>query len=385
MHADSRGRVTSSFARESLAGTIPVVTVNRMTTWSSPTESVAQPPEEGRSRWVMPDLVILDEVLGRAALQQFGKRFGPDAVVAKPERIVVEARPDSRLAAQAAALGLRRIDPGGARLLVHGDTSLEIVAGTDKHFDLLGAAGCLAQRLDPLEAAAALFAGQIWLLDPTLIDVRVIGAPRGVTDHDAALALLRAIGEPPPDALVRVHGGSVRLAEVLLDAGVPAVRRLPGTAPTDFDPVCIVDLAAVEPLVADPEAGIVPVRQIVGRPVHRAFIGSCAGVVEDLRHAAELLRGREVVVPTTITTGTTHAIAAIEGDVAEALTAARCQIGRAGCAACVNGLIDAFGEDTVIATAHPEDDQPGCFLTASIPTVVESAVAGEIRMPADHC
>ena len=55
------------------------------------------------------------------------------------------------------------------------------------------------------------------------------------------------------------------------------------------------DLSGIEPMIGLPDSLIrnaVPVSDVTGVPVNRAFIGSCAnGTLDDLRDAARVLRG----------------------------------------------------------------------------------------------
>ena len=58
-----------------------------------------------------------------------------------------------------------------------------------------------------------------------------------------------------------------------------------------------IDVANMKPLVACPHSmdNVKEVDEVVGTPIHQAFLGSCTnGRIEDLMQAAEILRGRKV-------------------------------------------------------------------------------------------
>jgi 3-isopropylmalate/(R)-2-methylmalate dehydratase large subunit len=88
------------------------------------------------------------------------------------------------------------------------------------------------------------------------------------------------------------------LTSYLDDRGVHGYR----SATADFDATYVdvrrIDLAALEPCVARPgtvSRNGVPVSRLGPQKIHQAFIGSCAnGQLEDLKIAADVLRGRAV-------------------------------------------------------------------------------------------
>ena len=60
-----------------------------------------------------------------------------------------------------------------------------------------------------------------------------------------------------------------------------------------------IDIAGIEPVVALPHLpeNVIPVREVASTPIDQAVIGSCTnGRIEDLRIAADILRGRKVLM-----------------------------------------------------------------------------------------
>jgi len=68
-----------------------------------------------------------------------------------------------------------------------------------------------------------------------------------------------------------------------------------------YERIIVMDVAKLEPQVAAPHspANARPVGEVAGVPIDQVFLGSCAGgMIEDLRRAADLLRGRRIAPAT---------------------------------------------------------------------------------------
>jgi 3-isopropylmalate/(R)-2-methylmalate dehydratase large subunit len=124
-------------------------------------------------------------------------------------------------------------------------------------------------------------------------------------------------------------------------------------------------------------------------PIDRAWIGSCVGGRHaDLRHAAELLRGRRVRVPLAVTPATRAIYEACLADGTLAtLVAAGATVLPPGCGACagVHGGVLAAGE-RMVATATRNfrgrmGSPEGEIYLGSAFTVAAAAVAGRIIDP----
>ena len=202
------------------------------------------------------------------------------------------------------------------------------VVGTDSHTCTYGAIGAYAYGVGATEMAAVWASGELWLRVPGTLRVEVRGrlAP-GVFAKDAAL---RLVGDVKADGAaglcVEYAGAAVEAMSVsermtLCNLGVEmdadaamvptdatttaylAGRGLPDAPSLRPDPGArverevIVDLDRLEPQVACPHRvdNVKPVGDVVGTPVHQAFLGSCVnGRLDDLREAARVLRGRKV-------------------------------------------------------------------------------------------
>jgi 3-isopropylmalate/(R)-2-methylmalate dehydratase large subunit len=121
------------------------------------------------------------------------------------------------------------------------------------------------------------------------------------------------------------------------DSSRPAVPD----ADAVYERIIVMDVAKLEPQVATPHspANARPVGEVAGVPIDQVFLGSCAGgMIEDLRRAADLLRGRRIapttrmiVVPASMET---WRLALKEGILAT-LADAGAVIGNPGCGPCL--------------------------------------------------
>lgn len=204
-----------------------------------------------------------------------------------------------------------------------------LVVGSDSHTCMYGALGAFATGVDRTEAASLVLTGETWLRVPESIKVTLRGrlAPR-VGAKDLVLHLIGRIGaDGATYAAVEFHGdvGTLTIDErltianmgiemgakvavfpfdgatlrYLAEAGVARSAYEPAWADPDarYARTLELDLGALEPVVAKPHAvdNVVPVREVVGTPVHQVLIGTCTnGRDSDLEIAAAIVRGKHV-------------------------------------------------------------------------------------------
>jgi 3-isopropylmalate/(R)-2-methylmalate dehydratase large subunit len=151
------------------------------------------------------------------------------------------------------------------------------------------------------------------------------------------------------------------------------------------------DCSAIEPMVALPHlpSGGVPVGECASKEMDQAYIGSCTnGRIEDLRIAAQIIKGRQVAIRTIIVpaTPTIWKQAKDEG-LFDVFYDAGCVISAPTCGACLGGFMGilAAGEKCISTTnrnfvgrmGHPESE----VYLASPGTVAASAVEGKLTDP----
>ncbi len=291
------------------------------------------------------------------------------------------------------------------------------LVSTDSHANILGAIGAFGQGMGDQDIAAAWAKGRVWFKVPPTVKVELTGTPpAGTTAKDVALQLLRTFGAdgllgraaeiygPAADAMglaarITVSSMATEMGAIIAlfppSAAVLAeCRALSGLASkpvyADADAVyektVTVDLSALEPLAARPghPEDAVPVREVAGRKIDSAFIGSCTnGRYEDLAAAAAVLKGRRVapgvvlkVVPAT------RAVweRCLADGLIDVFMKAGALVGNSGCAGCAAGQIgmNGPGEVTVSTGNRNFSGKQGAgevFLT-SPETVAASAVSG---------
>jgi 3-isopropylmalate/(R)-2-methylmalate dehydratase large subunit len=203
----------------------------------------------------------------------------------------------------------------------------EILACTDSHTCAGGAFNTAARGLGPAEVYSILCTGQTWFQVSPTIRYELTGAlPAGVSGKDLFLHIANEYGDAnnanleyggPGLASIPLHDRrtiATQGAEVSADFSIFAfddvlAEHFDALGVTDLAPVSAdpnatyaavrdIDLSALVPFVARPgtvSRNGIPVSDVEPRRIDQAFIGSCAnGQLDDLRIAAEVLRGRQV-------------------------------------------------------------------------------------------
>ncbi|SAI19799.1 3-isopropylmalate dehydratase large subunit [Bordetella ansorpii] len=307
----------------------------------------------------------------------------------------------------------------------------QVVAGTDSHTPHSGALGCVAFGVGTTDMANAFVTGAVRLTMPASLRVELEGAlPAGITAKDVVLHLLAlpeiragaGVGKVfeftgPAVAAMSIDeratltnmtaelGGltgivapDAETARFLRERrGVDAViepwmRSDPGAV---YALELRVDCAALEPLVAapgDPGNGMALSSLAVRPKVDIAYGGSCtAGKREDFDHYHEVLAwavGRGLRIPEGVTLflqyGTTavrdYCVSRGYDRIFDAMGARILQPSCGACANCGPGASTEPSQVTVSAINRnfPGRSGPGSVWLASPPTVVASALAGEL-------
>lgn len=201
-----------------------------------------------------------------------------------------------------------------------------LVVGADSHTVMAGALGCFATGMGSTDMLRILIEGSTWFRVPQSIRVKLVGQLKsGVSGKDIALKLLSSIGEGGAvyhsiefyDYASLSMDDRCTLCNAVVEAGakngviVPdeiTYEYLKLKGAKNFETVLAdnkakyvktlkLELNELVPQVAMPESpcNVVPVNDVKGIPINRAFIGSCAsGRLSDLRVAAEVLAEKPV-------------------------------------------------------------------------------------------
>ncbi len=209
-------------------------------------------------------------------------------------------------------------------LVVPGD----VVIGADSHTCTYGALGAFATGVGSTDLAAGMATGEMWLRVPETIRFNLEGTPgRYVSGKDYILYIIGMIGvdgalyaamEFAGAAVAKLSmDGRFTMCNMAIEAGAKSgivapdavteeycrgrARRKPeilaGDADAVYARVIEIDVAAIEPQVARPHlpSNAAPASTLAGVSIDQVVIGSCTnGRIEDLRMAAEVMKGRRV-------------------------------------------------------------------------------------------
>jgi 3-isopropylmalate/(R)-2-methylmalate dehydratase large subunit len=289
--------------------------------------------------------------------------------------------------------------------------------GADSHTPTYGALNALAMGVGSTDLAATILTGKTWLKVPQTLKIILNGQlNRGVSAKDLILALCGLVGSDGARYMsVEFTGEAVAgmtlasrmvLANMVAEMGGkcasvdPTGLSLPyDWTPTLPDPnaeyvrVLEFDCNMLEPMVAIPHAPdmVKPLREVIGTPVHQAFIGSCTNArLEDLQAAADVLRGRKVATGVRLLIApASNAVfkAALRDGTLETLTDAGAIFMTSGCGPCVGTHLGVPGDgETVISSTNRNFrgrmGNPNADVYLSSPAVVAaSAVMGCIADP----
>jgi 3-isopropylmalate/(R)-2-methylmalate dehydratase large subunit len=305
-------------------------------------------------------------------------------------------------------------------LVVPGD----VVVGADSHTCTYGALGAFATGMGSTDIAVAMATGQTWMRVPQTIRLVYGGQLQPwVGGKDLILhaigqigvsgALYQAIEFAGSAVEALSMDGRFTMANMAIEAGAKAglfavdevaLDYLDGRARRPFQPyapdpdasyarVIEVDAGRLEPQVAFPHLpeNVRPVSQAGEVRIDQAVIGSCTnGRLEDLRVAAEVLRGRQVHpdVRCIVIPGSQQVyLDALREGLVETFVEAGAAVSTPTCGPCLGGHtgVLAAGERAVSTTnrnfrgrmGHPDSE----VYLAGPAVAAASAVAGRIVHP----
>ena len=307
-------------------------------------------------------------------------------------------------------------------LVVPGD----VVIGADSHSCTYGGLGLFSTGVGSTDLAAVMATGEIWLKVPETMRFNYRGKPGPwATGKDL---ILHTIGQITFDGALYKNmefgGDAVRalsmearltMTNMVIEAGgksgfieADAVTEsyLKGRAKRPYtiyksDPdaeYCANydwDVSGMEPQIAQPNLPdkVTEVRKVQGAKVNSAFLGSCTnGRIEDLRIAAQLLKGRKVakgirfmVIPAT---QNIYRQALKEGLI-DIFMEAEAIVSAATCGPCLGGHMGVLGPGEVCISSSNRNfpgrmgHRDSQVYLANPAVVTASAITGEITHPAD--
>ncbi len=389
------------------------------------------------------DLVLANDITAPIAIQEFRKLgaarvFDPEKIAlvcdhSTPNKDIKSAEQTKLVRDFAREQNITHYyeaDGGGIEHIILPDKGIvipgDVVIGADSHTCTYGALGAFSTGIGSTDAAAAMALGECWFRVPDTIRVNISGKlQKWVSGKDLILHLIGLIGVdgaryqsleftgPVVDAMGMA--GRFTMCNMAIEAGGKSGVIAPdattttwGEGRSDRDAVLLasdddaqyvrtVDIYCdnLEPQVAFPHLpentrGISEVGEVT---VDQAVIGACTnGRLEDLREAADILRGRHVAkgMRCIILPGSheIHLQATREGLV-ETFLEAGCLFSTSTCGPCLGGHMGilASGERAIATTnrnfvgrmGHPESE----VYLASPAVTAASAIAGKICSPED--
>ncbi len=305
-------------------------------------------------------------------------------------------------------------------LVVPGD----LIAGADSHTCTYGFMGAFGTGIGSTDAAAAMALGEMWLKVPESIKLVYHGKPpKWVGGKDLILYTIKQIGvdgaryqamEFTGEALDYLDmADRFSMANMAIEAGaktgliaadektrqyVSQRSNRPGEywqsdPDAEYEAVYEFDVSEFEPFVAVPflPENVKPVSELSEIKIDQVAIGMCTnGNLEDLRAAAEVLRGRQIHpnVRAVIIPGSQKVyLDALKEGLIEIFLEANCSISTPTCGPCLGGHMGvlAAGERCVSTSnrnfrgrmGHPESE----VYLANPYVAAASAITGYITSP----
>ncbi|MCK4368462.1 MAG: 3-isopropylmalate dehydratase large subunit [Dehalococcoidales bacterium] len=290
------------------------------------------------------DLVMANDITAPIAIREFrrigvNKVFDPQKVVMVPDHFVPNkdiasaeqaklmrefAREQGVIYFEVGQMGIEHVLLPEQGLVLPGDVAI----GADSHTCTYGALGAFATGMGSTDIAAAMATGDIWMKVPPTIKLIYHGSlGKWVSGKDLILYTIGDIGvdgalysamEFAGEAIDALSiDGRFTMANMAIEAGAKAgifgvdnktqlyvksrAQRpylvYEPDSDAEYSQVIKYDVSDIEPQVALPHspANTKPVGQVKNIEINQAVIGSCTnGRLEDLRIAAQILKGRKV-------------------------------------------------------------------------------------------
>ncbi|MFO8051173.1 MAG: 3-isopropylmalate dehydratase large subunit [Thermoplasmatota archaeon] len=300
----------------------------------------------------------------------------------------------------------------------------QVVVGSDSHTCSYGAVGAFSTGIDRTEAAALLLRGEMWLKVPHSVKMTLKGKlEKGVFAKDLILHIIGDVSASGASyKCVEFHGdtGDLTIAErfTISNMGVEMdskgaifpvdeiTRRylLEAGVTEEFEPVWADEDASYHSEHEYPLKDVVPgiaaphkvdnyrtVEEVKGLHINQFFLGTCTnGRHEDLRLAAEILKGERIKVGTRLVVApasNSELCKALDDGTIRTLAEAGAMILPPGCGPCLGAHqgVMAPGERTLSTANRNFKGRMGCkeaeIYLASPATVAASALYGEITDP----
>lgn len=300
----------------------------------------------------------------------------------------------------------------------------QLIFGADSHTCSYGALGAFGTGVGCTDFLYAMVTGKSWVMVPETLRFNLKGKLReGVYPRDLILTIIGDIGANGANYKVMefagegAHNLSVNDRFVLCNLAVEAGaktgivepdekveefikehgRRVDNMYVSDEDAkflkVYEYDLDKIEPVVARPDFvdDVIPLSQVGDVKIDEAFLGSCNnGRIDDLRVAAEILKGRKVNpdVRFLIAPASNNVyIQALDEGLIDIFMESGAMVMNANCSVCWGSCQGVIGENEVLISTGTRNfkgragHKTSKVYLGSAATVTASAIAGKICGP----
>ena len=300
----------------------------------------------------------------------------------------------------------------------------QLIFGADSHTCSYGALGAFGTGVGCTDFLYAMVTGKSWVMVPETLRFNLKGKLReGVYPRDLILTIIGDIGANGANYKVMefagegAHNLSVNDRFVLCNLAVEAGaktgivepdekveefikehgRRADNMSVSDEDAkflkVYEYDLDKIEPVVARPDFvdDVIPLSQVGDVKIDEAFLGSCNnGRIDDLRVAAEILKGRKVNpdVRFLIAPASNNVyIQALDEGLIDIFMESGAMVMNANCSVCWGSCQGVIGENEVLISTGTRNfkgragHKTSKVYLGSAATVTASAIAGKICGP----
>jgi len=299
----------------------------------------------------------------------------------------------------------------------------EFYVGGDSHTNTTGALGALAVGLGHTDIAYAMMNGRIWLKVPETLLFKINGKkPPHIMAKDIILKIISDIGTDGANYKTMEFAGNVvsqmsmeerlTLTNMTTEAGAKNGIIEPDAVTDEYiqqrtadsykpvlgdDPHYLeeytYDIEKLEPFVAKPYSpqNGAAARELQTVEINKAYIGSCTGAkLEDLRSAAQILKGKKVKVRTEVLPAAQSIyIKAMKEGLIDIFMEAGAVVGPPTCGACCGAHMGILAKDE-ICVSTTNRNFPGRMghvesqtYLASPLVVAASAIKGKITDPRD--
>jgi 3-isopropylmalate/(R)-2-methylmalate dehydratase large subunit len=405
------------------------------------THDAESPVRPGDLIEVAVDLVLANDITAPIAIREFGTlgiadvfdseaivlvadHFTPNKDIASAEQAAIMRRFAKQQSIShfydVGRVGIEHVLLHELGLVIPGD----VIVGADSHTCTAGAFGAFATGMGSTDIGVAMATGCVWMRVPETIQVDLLGELNPwVGGKDVILETIRRLGVGGATYAALEFGGSgvenltlesrLTMSNMAIEAGAKVglfaaddkvlaylegrtAREVCALAPDEgatYARTVNIDMAEIEPVVALPHLpeNVIPVSEAGSLPIDQALIGSCTnGRIEDLRVAAEILRGRKIHpdVRCIIIPGSPQVqLAAAREGLIEVFLEAGAAVSTPTCGPCLGGHMGvlAAGERAVSTTNRNFRGRMGSLeseVVLSGPAVAAaSAIAGRLAHP----